>query len=150
MSALAAMFVLLSGIFLSASAEAGEPPTQSAKTSAAKNKSINKGKDTMTLVVTASAYTSSVAETDSTPTLAAWGDVLKPGMKVIAVSKDLLAMGLRHNTKVTIDGLTGEYVVLDRMPAKWRRKIDIYMGNDRNKALRWGKRKVTIHWRKRH
>ncbi|PML19274.1 hypothetical protein BCS95_11650 [Vibrio breoganii] len=98
------------------------------------------------LKVTASAYTSSVGETDSTPTLAAWGDTLKPGMKSIAVSRDLIDMGLTHNQEVTIEGLDGTYLVLDKMNKRWTKKIDIYMGNDVEKAREWGKKEVTIHW----
>ena len=98
------------------------------------------------LEVTASAYTSTVGETDKTPSLAAWGDTLKPGMKAIAVSRDLIKMGLTHRTKVLIDGFEGEYLVLDKMNKRWTRKIDIYMGLDRTKAKNWGKRKVNIHW----
>lgn len=99
------------------------------------------------LRVTATAYNSLPAQTDSTPNIAAWGDRLKPGMKAIAVSKDLLKQyGLSRGTKVKIKGLKGEYVVLDKMHPRWRKKIDIYMGKDRRKALRWGRRKVTIQW----
>ncbi|MGR5269115.1 3D domain-containing protein [Vibrio astriarenae] len=98
------------------------------------------------LKVKASAYTSSVGETDSTPNIGAWGDTLKPGMKSIAVSRDLLDMGLTHNTEVRIKGLSGTYRVLDKMNKRWTKKIDIYMGNDVNKAKQWGVRTVTIHW----
>ena len=98
------------------------------------------------LEVTATAYTSKARETDSTPSLTAWGDTLKPGMKAISVSRDLIKMGLSHETKVSIDGLDGTYIVLDKMNKKWTKKIDIYMGEDVNKAKEWGKRKVTIHW----
>ncbi|MDF1881986.1 3D domain-containing protein [Sulfurimonas sp. MAG313] len=104
-------------------------------------------KNTHTLEVTATAYTSSRGETDSTPSIAAWGDKLRPGMKSIAVSRDLLKRGLQHNAKLTIEGLTGEYTVLDKMNKRWTKKIDIYMGKDRKKALEWGKRKVIIHWK---
>ncbi|WP_271271288.1 3D domain-containing protein [Aliamphritea hakodatensis] len=97
--------------------------------------------------VTATAYTSTPGETDSTPSLAAWGDTLKPGMKSIAVSRDLIAAGLTHKTIVRIEGLEGEYRVLDKMNRRWEKKIDIYMGEDRKKALQWGKRKVTIFWK---
>ena len=99
-----------------------------------------------TLQVTASAYNSLPGQTDSTPNIAAWGDRLKPGMKAIAVSRDLLAMGLKHNTEVTIKGLPGKYRVLDKMNKRWEKKIDIYMGNDRSKAMRWGRRPVEISW----
>ena len=109
--------------------------------------------NTNSLEVTATAYTSNPKETDSTPSLAAWGDTLKPGMKVIAVSKDLIKMGLSHGVDVSIDGIhvsidgiEGKYKVLDKMHNKWRRKIDIYMGKDIEKAKEWGKRKVIIRW----
>lgn len=98
------------------------------------------------LEVTASAYNSLAGQTDSTPSIAAWGDRLKPGMKAIAVSRDLLDMGLTRNSEVTIKGLTGKYLVLDKMNKRWSRKIDIYMGHDRTKALEWGRRKVEISW----
>ena len=80
------------------------------------------------------------------PTEAAWGDRLSPGMKVIAVSRDLLEMGLGRGTRVKIDGLEGEYVVLDKMSRRWTRRIDLYMGVDVKAARRWGKREVRIHW----
>ena len=99
------------------------------------------------LHVTATAYTSHANQTDSTPNIAAWGDRLKPGMKVIAVSRDLLhEYGLKHKQKVRIKGLEGEYVVLDKMNKRWRKKIDIYMGRNLRKAFKWGRRKVEIHW----
>lgn len=111
---------------------------QGAETAASDHQNLN---------VTATAYNSLPAQTDSTPDIAAWGDRLKPGMKVIAVSRDLLnKYGLKHKTKVRISGLEGEYLVLDKMNKRWRKKIDIYMGKDRRKALRWGRQKVTITW----
>lgn len=100
------------------------------------------------LEVTASAYTSTAGETDDNPTLAAWGDTLKPGMKAIAVSRDLIKLGLTHNTEVRIEGLEGTYRVLDKMNKRWEKKIDIYMGIDKAKAKEWGKRQVTIYWNK--
>ena len=58
--------------------------------------------------VTATAYTLREAETKKGHKgLTAWGDQLKPGMKSIAVSRDLIKLGLRHETKVRIDGLEG-------------------------------------------
>ncbi|PSV97267.1 3D domain-containing protein [Photobacterium iliopiscarium] len=96
------------------------------------------------LNVTATAYNSVSAQTDSSPSIAAWGDRLKPGMKAIAVSRDLLKMGLKRGSKVKISGLPGEYVVLDKMHHRWSRKIDIYMGKNVKAAKNWGKRRVTI------
>lgn len=99
-----------------------------------------------TLKVRASAYNSVPEQTEGDPTLAAWGDRLEPGMKVIAVSRDLLEMGLDYNTPVRIQGLPGTYRVLDKMHPRWKRKIDIYMGDDVRAAREWGVRKVTISW----
>lgn len=99
------------------------------------------------LNVTATAYNSLPSQTDGTPNVAAWGDRLFPGLRAIAVSRDLLTKyGLTRGAKVKIKGLEGEYVVLDKMHPRWRKKIDIYMGKDRRAAKRWGRRDVTIHW----
>lgn len=98
------------------------------------------------MVVTATAYNSLPAQTLGHPAEAAWGDTLKPGMKVIAVSRDLLDSGLSYRTKVIIEGLQDTFLVLDKMNQRWKKKIDIYMGTSRKKALKWGKRKVTIRW----
>lgn len=106
----------------------------------------NSDQKIISLKVTATAYTSNASETDSTPNLTAWGDTLKPGMKAIAVSRDLIKIGLTHKTRVTIEGFKGEYIVLDKMHRRWTKKIDIYMGVDQKKALKWGKRKVIIRW----
>lgn len=100
---------------------------------------------TLTQEVTATAYTLSEAETKKGNIgLAAWGDQLEPGMKAIAVSRDMIKKGLTHNTEVKIEGL-GKYVVLDKMNRRWKDKIDILM-SDRAAAREWGKRKVTISW----
>jgi len=101
------------------------------------------------LIVTATAYTSHKGQTDRTPYLAAWNNRLKPSVKSIAVSRDLLDRGLTNGTYVTIDGLHGRYKVLDKMNKRWTKKIDIYMGRNLKKARRWGKRKVTVRWKKK-
>ena len=99
------------------------------------------------LRVDATAYNSLPAQTDDDPNVAAWGDELKPGMKAIAVSRDLLNLyGLKHRDKVRISGMDGEFEVLDKMHRRWEKKIDIYMGKDRRKALRFGRKRVTISW----
>jgi LysM repeat protein len=99
------------------------------------------------LRVTATAYTSHAKQTDDTPFLAAWNNRLVPGMKSIAVSRDLLAIyGMRNGTKVRISGLPGVYRVRDKMNKRYKRRIDIYMGLDRQKALQWGRRSVKIYW----
>ena len=96
------------------------------------------------LVVTATAYNSLPTQGVGRGAHGAWGDRLKPGTKSIAVSKDLLARGLTRGAIVRIEGLPGEYVVLDRLPKRWSRRIDIYMGKDVRAARRWGVREVRI------
>ena len=100
-----------------------------------------------TLQVTATAYNSVESQTkpgDSVVT--AWGDQLEPGMKAIAVSRDLIEAGLDYNTPVEIEGLPGTYRVLDKMNKRWNKRIDIYMGNDVAEAREWGKQTVEISW----
>jgi len=99
---------------------------------------------TITMKVASTAYNSLKDQTSAHPFLGAWGDKLVPGMKAIAVSRDLIPKGLTHNTKVKIEGLSGEYVVKDKMNKRWTNKIDIYMGLDTKAAKDWGKREVTI------
>lgn len=96
------------------------------------------------MVVTASAYNSLESQGVGNVNITAFGDTLVPGMKSIAVSQDLIKKGLSHNTEVKISGLEGTYIVNDKMHSRWKNKIDIYMGVDRNKALDWGRRKVEI------
>jgi 3D (Asp-Asp-Asp) domain-containing protein len=99
------------------------------------------------LRVTASAYTSHVNQTSASPFLTAWGHKLIPGQKTIAVSRDLISKyGLTNGSKVKIGGLDGEYVVRDKMNKRYTEHIDIYMGLDKAKALRWGRRSATISW----
>ena len=100
-----------------------------------------------TLDVRASAYNSVPEQTVGNPAIAAWGDRLQPGMKAIAVSRDLLEEGLDYNMEIQIEGLPGRYRVLDKMHPRWERKIDIYMGEDVEAALDWGVRDVTIRWK---
>ena len=97
------------------------------------------------MIVTATAYNSLPNQTDDTPFLAAWHDILKPGMKIIAVSRDLEAQGLTRGTKVYIEGY-GEYIVLDRMHKRKTNQIDLYMGLDKTAALEFGRRKIEISW----
>ncbi|WP_353248737.1 hypothetical protein [Salinisphaera sp. T31B1] len=100
------------------------------------------------LSVSASAYNSVAWQTTKNkPSIAAWGDELKPGMRAIAVSRDLIDQGLTHGTRVKIEGLPGVYVVRDKMNSRWRKKIDIYMGKDVAAARQWGIQKdIQISW----
>ena len=96
--------------------------------------------------VTASAYNSTVAQTDDNPNEGAWGDLITPGMQVVAVSPDLLDAGLARGTELQIEGLPGTWTVLDRTASRHRQRIDIYMGTDVDAAIKWGVKKVTIRW----
>jgi 3D (Asp-Asp-Asp) domain-containing protein len=98
------------------------------------------------LLVTATAFNSLPKQGQGNPNVGAWGDRLTPGVNAVAVSEDLVSLGLTRGTRVSIEGLQNEYVVLDRMPAKWKKRIDIYMGNDVKTARAWGKRDVKIYW----
>lgn len=98
------------------------------------------------LSVKATAYNSLSYQTSSNPSIAAWGDSLKPGMKCIAVSRDLIKLGLKHNTPVKIQGLEGTYLVKDKMHQRKRMQIDIYMGIDVKMAKKWGVKRLKIKY----
>jgi len=97
-------------------------------------------------IVTATAYNSLAYQTSSNPHITAFGDSLKPGLRYIAVSRDLLDSGLVHNTKLKIEGFDSLFIVKDKMNKRWRKRIDIYMGVDVKKAKKWGKKKVNIEF----
>lgn len=100
------------------------------------------------LVVTASAFNSTRAQTGKgNPNITAWGDTIEPGMKIIAVSRDLIAKGLDHNTEVVIEGVEGVFLVKDKMHYRWKNKVDIYMGDNINKARNFGRKKVKIFYK---
>lgn len=98
------------------------------------------------LQVTATAYNSLAYQTSSNPHITAWGDSLIPGKKYIAVSRDLIALGLTHNTPVLIEGFDDIFWVKDKMNRRWKKRIDIYMDVDVKKAREWGRRKVSIKY----
>ena len=96
--------------------------------------------------VIATAYNSVVWQTNSNPNITAFGDSLKPGLRYVAVSRDLLDSGLVHNTKLKIEGFDSLFTVKDKMNRRYKRRIDIYMGIDVKKARQWGKKKVEISY----
>ncbi len=114
----------------------------STKTTTAKKRIGNR-----VLKVTATAYTSHVGQTDKTPFLAAWNNRIKPGMKIIAVSQDLIKKyKLTNGVKVKIKGVKGVFTVRDKMNKRFKKRIDIYMGLNKKKALKWGKKEITLVW----
>jgi 3D (Asp-Asp-Asp) domain-containing protein len=86
------------------------------------------------------------AQTDGNPSITAYGIKLRPGMRIVAVSRDLEKLGLQAGVRLRIAGLDGEWTVGDRMHARWTRRIDVYMGLDVKTARAGGKRRVRIRW----
>jgi 3D (Asp-Asp-Asp) domain-containing protein len=68
-------------------------------------------------------------------------------MQCIAVSRDLLTIGINHNTKIKINGIDGIYLVKDKMNKRWKNKIDIYMGENIKEAREWGLKKSRCNMR---
>jgi 3D (Asp-Asp-Asp) domain-containing protein len=91
-------------------------------------------------MVTATAYSSTPDQTDSTPFITASGARVRPG--TLAVSPDLLRDGaVRFGDQVRIEGRL--YVVEDTMHRRWRRRVDVWMPS-RGEARRWGVRRVRM------
>jgi 3D (Asp-Asp-Asp) domain-containing protein len=55
-------------------------------------------------------------------------------------------MGLTPGRTLRIEGLEGEWRVLDRMPDRWTRRIDVFMDTDVEAARAWGERRVRVTW----
>jgi 3D (Asp-Asp-Asp) domain-containing protein len=85
-----------------------------------------------------SAYTSEVGQTDSTPYETADGTDLKTHKAcVVAVN------GYKFGTKLDIEGI-GVCEVHDRMNKRYgKENIDIYMGDDKPKALKFGRKNLN-------
>ncbi len=91
-----------------------------------------------TMTVRASAYSSTVDQTDNDPYTTASGEQVRDG--IIAINS------LPFGTKVRIPTYYGDQVftVEDRMNTKWgSKRIDIWMPS-RHAATQWGVRTVTI------
>jgi len=144
---------------LSATGCAGTHAPQTARDLAAKNAQedtslgrfddpnflFRKRGKTKTIVVKAMAYNGCSGKSKR-PTRGAWGDPLTEDIKAVAVSPDLLDLGLEHGDAIQIEGLPGQYKVLDLMHKRHAKAIDIYYGADRCGARQWGTRTLTITW----
>ena len=97
------------------------------------------------LQVDATGFKSLTGQTDAQPHVTASGERLRPGLRALAVSADLEEARLTFRTRVEIEGY-GEWVVLDRMAPRWRRTIDLYLGDDEDAARSFGRRSVKIRW----
>lgn len=88
------------------------------------------------------AYTLSINETDSTPTIGAWGEDLK---KALDNGESLCAANfVPKGTILTIDGY-GACRVADRMARRNGQKVDILM-NSKQEALKWGVKKRIVSY----
>jgi 3D (Asp-Asp-Asp) domain-containing protein len=98
------------------------------------------------LRVKAMAYTGCSPRKSKRTPRGAWGDPLTRDAKAVAVSPDLLEMGLDRGDVISIEGLPGKYKVLDVMHDRHDKSIDIFYGDDQCGAMQWGKRTLTITW----
>ena len=101
------------------------------------------------LMVTATAYNSTREQTDGEPFTGAWGDrldQLPPGQRAIAVSPDLIALGIHRHQHLHVRGFKRDWVVLDKTPARWHNRVDLYMGGDVQAAHDYGRRDAEISW----
>lgn len=98
------------------------------------------------LQVTATAYVTPPSPAEGLVPTSAFGIWLRPGMRIVAVSRDLEALGLTRGVRMRIEGVEGEWEVGDRTAKRWTKRIDLYLGNDVNAARAFGKRRVWIHW----
>lgn len=138
------LLLIIAGLLLMNCAETKE---QKKENDQQKTVAKQKKNTTITLMVTATAYNSIESQTKKGNIgLSAWGDTLKPGVHAIAVSRDLIKMGLEHNQEVEINGLADTYIVKDKMNKRWKKRIDIYMGLDIEAAHQWGRKKVEIRF----
>jgi len=97
--------------------------------------------------LTATAYNSLPYQTrPGTPgNIAAWGDTLFPGMKSIAVSRDLIDSGFVYGARVLIEGFEGDtFIVNDKMNRRFRRRIDLYLGVDVRAAKEFGRQRRWV------
>lgn len=106
------------------------------------------GKPSKSLTVTAMAYTdTSASKSKKKPQVkAANGQTLTEDSRAVAISPDLFNMGLDFDKKIRIEGLDGEFTVMDLMSKRHCRCIDIYFGPDHAGARQWGSRTLTISW----
>ena len=99
------------------------------------------------LRVKASAYNNLPGQTHRDHfAIGAWGDTLKEGQHIIAISRDLIDSGINHNTLVYIEGFEYPFLVRDKMNRRWVKKVDIFMGKDREKAFKFGVKELKISW----
>jgi len=60
------------------------------------------------LLVTATAFNSLPKQGQGNPNIGAWGDRITPGVNAVAVSDDLVPLGLTRGTRVRIERMKNE------------------------------------------
>jgi len=106
-----------------------------------KVKQLKQQKPIKTITVVATAYSSDVAQTDSTPCITANGyNVCKHGKEDV-IAANFLPFG----AKVRIPELYGDkiFTVQDRMNARYHYRVDFWK-HSRNRAITFGKRLVKV------
>ena len=91
-------------------------------------------------VLTVTAYSPRVGETDDTPFITANNARVRPG--IVAVSRDLFNEGWVFGRKVYIKG-QGVFTIDDLMHQRKRNQVDIFM-YETDKALEFGSRKLEV------
>ncbi|OGL66486.1 hypothetical protein A2856_02225 [Candidatus Uhrbacteria bacterium RIFCSPHIGHO2_01_FULL_63_20] len=94
-------------------------------------------------IVTVTAYTSEVGQTDSTPCISADGSDIC--VKYAAGEKICATNDHPMHAKLHIEGY-GECTVRDRMNKRYTGtgRVDIYLGRDTPAAFQWGARHVAV------
>lgn len=87
-----------------------------------------------------SAYNSLPGQTDSTPCEGAYGNVCEPYKKGQCV---VASNAFKKNTKIRIDKI-GDCIVLDTMNKRYPNRVDIFMGDDVNRAISFGVQKLKV------
>ena len=87
-------------------------------------------------IVTVTTYSPSIEQTDNTPLITASGFKINPnnpkGHRIIAISRDLKRK-YKFGKKVRITGigkLSGTYTVRDVMNKRYRKRVDILIGEE--------------------
>jgi hypothetical protein len=96
--------------------------------------------------LTVAAFSIALRGPGEDPVRGKWGDELKPGIKAVAVSPDLVARGLSQGTRVRIEGLPSAYRVRDQLPDGTRERIEIFMGTDAASVARFGEQRMRVWW----
>lgn len=92
-------------------------------------------------MLTVTAYSPTVGQTDSTPFITASNSRVRDG--IVAVSRDLYSKGWQFGEKVYVKGM-GVYTIEDLMHRRKKNQVDIFMF-DTQDALEFGRRKMRVY-----